>query len=555
MDTVVLEANQRLSHSRLWEMQRRFFEQRGIQAWSEGRVPHYVTSNPTIARAYGQVVLGFLRDWRAVSPQSEPTNAATPHLDPTQPVYIVELGAGSGRFAYHFLRQFTAMIDQSALGDVAFTYVITDLAEANLDFCRHHPKLQPFVEQGLLDFARFDAETAEHLHLLQADVTITAKTLKNPLMVLANYFFDCIPQDVFTMRNGQLYESLLTLRYPVTEPDLDDPELDEETFFEQLELDYTDRPVTTDAYYGDADLDRVLTDYNGTLSAATFFLPTVGLRCLRNLRRLASDRLLFLSGDKGYSRLDMMEGRGKPQLVTHRGCVSFLVNYHALARYVTQQQGEAHTPSYHPVSLTICAFLFGHPAQGFLETALAYRQAIADGGPSDFFGLKKAAEQQYAAFSLPRLIGYLRLSQWDANIFFGAYPTLLAHAEQGTAPWTQELVEAIRHIWQSYYDIGETRDIAFCVAHLLQTLGYDAEALELYLISLERHGPTPRTYYSMSLCHQRLGHREEAQQYRRQALALDPNVELTPSKSRASKLRPTPPRVPLPAGGYRLPIG
>ena len=62
---VVLEANQRLSRSHLWTLQRQFFEQQGIQAWSTNQVPHYITSNPFIARAYGKVVSGFLRDWLA----------------------------------------------------------------------------------------------------------------------------------------------------------------------------------------------------------------------------------------------------------------------------------------------------------------------------------------------------------------------------------------------------------------------------------------------------------------------------------------------------------
>ncbi len=59
-----LETAGRLSRSVLWRLQRRFFERRGMAAWSEGIVPHHVTCNPYLARAYGQVILGFMRDWR-----------------------------------------------------------------------------------------------------------------------------------------------------------------------------------------------------------------------------------------------------------------------------------------------------------------------------------------------------------------------------------------------------------------------------------------------------------------------------------------------------------
>ncbi len=56
----LLEEKQRFSKSLLWQLQRQFFEQQGIQAWRQGTVPHYITSNPHIANAYAQVVLGFL---------------------------------------------------------------------------------------------------------------------------------------------------------------------------------------------------------------------------------------------------------------------------------------------------------------------------------------------------------------------------------------------------------------------------------------------------------------------------------------------------------------
>ncbi|MBC6421522.1 MAG: hypothetical protein GDA43_09875 [Hormoscilla sp. SP5CHS1] len=49
--------------------------------------------------------------------------------------------------------------------------------------------------------------------------------MKNPVVVLANYFFDSIPQDCFYIKDGQLYESLVTLSTPQAEPELDDPAL------------------------------------------------------------------------------------------------------------------------------------------------------------------------------------------------------------------------------------------------------------------------------------------------------------------------------------------
>jgi hypothetical protein len=46
-NTAIIEQDQRLSHSMLWELQREFFAR-------QGTVPHYITSNPFIANAYAQ---------------------------------------------------------------------------------------------------------------------------------------------------------------------------------------------------------------------------------------------------------------------------------------------------------------------------------------------------------------------------------------------------------------------------------------------------------------------------------------------------------------------
>src|SRR5438270_8877543 len=103
----VLEQMQRLSGSILWKLQRGFFHRQGVRAWSQGPVPHYITSNAFIADGYARVVFGFLRDCHAVTPTGENPNFLP--LDLSQPVYIIELGAGSGRFAFHFMKKFLSV--------------------------------------------------------------------------------------------------------------------------------------------------------------------------------------------------------------------------------------------------------------------------------------------------------------------------------------------------------------------------------------------------------------------------------------------------------------
>ncbi len=152
----VVEKEQRLSRSLLWRLQRSYFHRAGIDAWRTATVPHYITNNPRLADAYAAVVFGLLRDGH------------TSGLDPREPFTVIELGAGSGRFGYLFVRAFVALQRRSRLASVPFRYVLTDFTETNLGYLREHPALRPFVEQGVVDFATFDVERDSEIVLHHA---------------------------------------------------------------------------------------------------------------------------------------------------------------------------------------------------------------------------------------------------------------------------------------------------------------------------------------------------------------------------------------------------
>lgn len=504
----VLEQNQSLSQSMLWNIQRNFFARQGIEAWRQATVPHYVTCNPFIANSYAKVVLGFLRDCQA-GPIS---------LDHSQPVYIVELGAGSGRFAFHFLKEFLELFTRSVLKDIPVKYVMTDFAQQTLNYWQTHRWLQPFVEGGHLDFACFDAGHDQKLKLIRSGEILSPGTVRNPLIVLANYFFDSIPQDAFYINQGHLYESLITVTCPQQEPDLTNPDL-----LNVIEIAYDHRPTNGD-YYDDPACDQILQAYQQQLADTTLLFPCAAIRCLRDLSALSSGHLLLLSADKGYSRAEDLLGRGEPTISVH-GSFSMMVNYHALGQYVRNQGGEVlHTARRHN-SLNVCAFILGNPLGGTVETHQAYAAAIEQFGPDDFFTLKKGVEKTYDTMTLPQILALLRLSGWDANILLGCFPTLLDRVDSLSERERQALYEAIRQVWETYFPIGEKRDLAFFLGMLLYGMAYYSEALGYFQHSLQFYGPDASTAYNIGMCHYCLQQLEVAGACVDQALELDAAFE------------------------------
>lgn len=501
----IIEDNKRLSQSMIWKLQRKFYGKEGVKSWSTAMVPHYITSNPYIAQAYARVIFGWLRD-------------VADTLDTTQPVFIVELGAGSGRLGYHFLNIFFEMFDESVLRDIPITYVLTDYSRTTRQFWKQNKQFKPWVESGRLDFAKFDAEKDGTLALLNRGETLSTDTLKNPLVLIANYFFDGLLHDVFRVEEGKLYESLITLTTTDSKPDLNDPYM-----LEQTKLTYKQRS-TTSSYYDDAEFNTLLEMYQSTLKQSNLLFPIGSLECLRRLTHLSNGRFLLLTGDKGYHReLDLVD-RPEPQLALHSS-FSMKVNYHALGKYIQLQGGQFLTTPHHHSHIDICVALLGQHPHDYPETRNAYHQDIIRNTPDDFYTLKSAVDQQDEIFEVVQFLAYLRLSGWDSVVYLDYSPILL-HSLDGLSPNIREgLYLATIQVWKMYYHIGEEHDLPFALSRLLFGLEHYTEAIEFLHQSLLLYGSDATVFCNLAMCHYELNQFDKALDFANRSLTIAPQFE------------------------------
>ena len=56
-----LETQQPFAQSLIWQLQRDYFSNAGIDAWRSGEVPQTITSNPVVGKTDAELVLAFLR--------------------------------------------------------------------------------------------------------------------------------------------------------------------------------------------------------------------------------------------------------------------------------------------------------------------------------------------------------------------------------------------------------------------------------------------------------------------------------------------------------------
>lgn len=503
----ILESHKPLSQSMLWKLQTDFYTNQGPEAWVKGIVPQYITTNPYIATLYAKTAFGYCRD--LVSRED---------FDKNTTIYIMELAAGVGRFTYTFLKIFIQMYENSSLKGLKFKYIITDLAERNVEYWQNHSLLKPYFESGVLDCATFDLSRDEEIRLRNSGEILSKGNLKNPLILFANYTFDSIPQDTFYVNNGELYEGLIT----ITKNENVDP--DDKSMLAGLDYYYTDNPIQGKGYYEDSNINDILLYYKDCLEDTAFSLPIVALNCMNRLIKLFNDDIIMISADKGYKNVKSMYKNYHPYLSKH-GCISLTVNFHALELYFNSLGGNAIHSIYEHENITMSLFLLSQDKHNFVETTMAYQDIIENIGPDDFYILKKAVVPRNESLTTKELLTFLRYTVWDARTFVEFYNTFLKRiADEEDFP-KDELVNAIHKVWEYYFPIGEEGDLASCLGSILAYFGYDSDAIKLYKSSLEFYGEDSAINYEIALCYYNLQKYENAMEYIEKSLLLDPNFE------------------------------
>lgn len=488
----LLESGRRLSLSSIWRLQRQFFDERGVRAWSERIVPTHVTSNAFMAHAYARVVMQF-----AIECASKPVGGALA-LDRTEPIYVVELGAGSGYFAYLFLNKLLELQTRSGLEIPRICYVATDFTQSNVDYWARHACFAPFLEYGLFDVARFDAARDERMELVSSGRRLDPGAVANPMVVIANYLFDTIPHDAFRVRDGVLEQGMARLARRSSRGDAANP-------LDEVDVSY-DWAQVADRCYDDEVLDGILGEYAATLGNTSFTMPTGSFACLRNLERLSTGRLLVLAADKGYSTPSALIGLSDPDVV-HHGSVSMMVNFHALGRYLEETQGGfMMASSDRDASLELVA-LCSAAAESVPSTRAAIEETFERLGPLDAYEISNAMP---AEPSVNHVLAVLRLCCWDPYTFTTLAAALHRHASELSGRQSRRVRRALLEVWKLYFPIGDGRDVPFEIGFVLYGMKRYAEAMYYYERSIEFHGPHEATLFNMGLCQYQLGQSQEA---------------------------------------------
>mmetsp|Transcript_3952 Transcript_3952/g.7585 ORF Transcript_3952/g.7585 Transcript_3952/m.7585 type:complete len:566 (-) Transcript_3952:196-1893(-) len=498
---LILEDKSRLSHSMIWNWMRAFYDQQGVGAWSNGIVPNFVTTNCCIAKMYAQVIFGYLSD------VFSPSGIKQFNADPKEPMYIMELGAGHGKFSFLLLKQMMRLKEffPKTESKYPFKFIMTDFTENNIIFWRNHPSLQPFIKMGIVDFAKFDAEHDVEIQLIVSGKRLNKHTVKNPMVLVANYIFDTLRHEAFRIHDGKLQEALITIESDRdAEPDLNDPGL-----IKRFRPKWTYKNISHKEYFTgrQADLNPILERMvtRTALRNSSILIPVGGINCLRNLIELTSGRLFFLSGDKAYNHENEMKGLRDPHIAIH-GSFSMMVNYDAVRRYFESKGGfSMHTP--YQDGFKVAAFVLGTPKSVVGSARMAFLMALQTFGPDNFSTLQRSIKDMVPNPSLKLVLSLLRLSGYDSDVFYKFKQFLI---DKVGHPYASEKIQQdvrkdIQEIYDCYYPLSKSKDVAFEIGRLFMSMKDYKAAMRFFIDSLRDCGEHHVTHYNLGLCHNYVG--------------------------------------------------
>ncbi|MFI4937488.1 MAG: tetratricopeptide repeat protein [Candidatus Berkiellales bacterium] len=516
-----IETPVRLSQSKLWMIQQNYFTTKGIEAWKD-EVPFYISSNAFIGHRYALLVLNFIKDWRRQHPNSQ-----------QDCFYMLEIGSGMGLFSFYFLKFLKTLLSAHHLADQKFCYIITDLIENNVKFCLENPSFAPFVAAGEIDFACFNVDRDKDFHLLKKDQAFTTITQNQPLIVIANYTFDCIKQDAFFVKEQKCYEMKLGLRSRYKDFDISKSQ-----HLKDLRLDYhVDEAINIVNYYDQPILNDILKEYAQTFQEkeAIFLLPVGAFEFLHHLN---PSQLFMIVGDKGITEPHQMPLVDKHQISTFDGCFSFLVNFHALGSYLKKLGGD-YLHSQHSNDFKINLYTKGIHFSELSATKACFETVVDSFGPDEYGAIYEEYLANSYRFSMRALLGFVRLSQWDPQSYAAVHERLIelipSFGQQFVEDINQDLLKVKENIY--HFNLGD--DIFNLLGIFYQQNDDFDKALEVYEESMQLFPQKAASYHNAALIYEKQKNTPKAIEYYEKSYQIDKKNIFDQRKAKQLSGKPT----------------
>ena len=256
--------------SPIWDKHKQYYEQQGETAWNY--VPFLYTSNKFMACWIADIIM----------------NLSQTH--PDKKIQIIELGSGHGMFSYFLYHRLQSL-------NVDFSLTVTDLIQANLDYLSALPQWQ-----GL---------QVNWLQMSQLEELKTISGFDGVNFVIANYFFDSLPNDGYELVGDDWQKAYLLTKNKKNQSE----------GFVDIDLSFISKPCQL----LDED-EKLLNRYKGI--ADHVLIPTA-VKDIMHIFHESTNPSYFFVNDKGFLDINQMN-YGDNYAYNCDGAMSTMVNFDAI---------------------------------------------------------------------------------------------------------------------------------------------------------------------------------------------------------------------------------
>ncbi len=451
--------------------------------------------SPALARSYARLIAD---QWRVADQAGELNNA--------EPCYILELEANSGEFANRVLHELKDTLSDAEWYRYRPCYLLADSRAERVSDNWQHAALAHWIQEGSMEPISFDSLVDRYIELKSQRLALGARSIGNPLVVIANAVFSSLRQDFYNIHYGECYQSFLK------NDDLKWGGQGNLEPFSDLEFHWqkaTDKPKNT----------ALLKRYLERFDSANVLMPTQAFKLIENVKSLAGSSCLFLIADRGFHS----ERSVREQTIPFFGQSNryFLpVNGHALNWYAQLNNGSVFYNQRYGSSALKAAICFQGNSQ--VDTSGSIQDLLLTCNDAEVRQISNLSLRASEPLTVDQLHTLLEMTHFDYCLLFSQMGALREAIPQLDSGQRLQWVEMFKQVWRRVYlfegDLEHVLDFSI-LAIQLGAWSVAKSALELVC---KRSPDLVEAQHRLSLVYLHLGDKTDALRAARRAQQLDP---------------------------------
>lgn len=513
------EQNKTLAQSSLWRLTRQFYSEAAEKAWMQSEtakieqeaqpVPFYMTSNPLIASRWAEIVFHYY-----LYSQSQNSGA---------PFTICELGAGTARFAFLFIRHFLKLLDKLEKKNHPVKIILCDLSAAVIEHWRKNPLLKPYFDSGLLETSTvLIDEKFEKITTSSGRCISGQSPLEGYSVFMGGYLFDTLIHDGYWSDPDGCGALLF---------DVDD--LDKETALGRLHHAKIEYKRSSEVKITDPQILSLCRRYGEAACAKglDFTVPIGAIELCDRLKTFSTMGTLILSGDQGYSNMQQLFGEKSIEFGRH-GTISLPVNYDAYSYLQSLRSASVYLSDSARHKFIECVSVHqAEPSEAFSRLEHSLERILNSFDVENYWQLVEQLhsiqEPSENSFSLDLTYLLLKLGKADPINFFFWMPSIFDKMPAATDQQRDQWEKLLQEVVDQFFVIEEKEvDLLLNAGALCAKVQMWDVATSFFEKGLLYQSKRADLHFNLGICYQQKSDQQRAALHFLQAEKIDPSFSL-----------------------------